>query len=101
MPRVRTELRRKAILEAAAAAFAARGYHQTTVAEVAASMQMGLGTFYRYFENKLDVFHAVIEGVLNQMVRVVLAEVPTDSQTLPAYRKQVERIGLSLFRAFG
>ena len=101
MPRTKTELKRKAILEAAAKAFSENGFHQATVADVASRVGMGLGTFYRYFRNKLDVFHAVIDEVLAEVGQVVAAELPTDSKTLAEYRAQVERIGASLFRAFG
>lgn len=101
MARTKSELKRKAILEAASKLFAEHGYHQVTVAQIADAIGMGLGTFYRYFKNKLDVFHSVIEGVLNEVAQRVLAEVPTESTSLPEYRAQVERIGMSLFEAFG
>lgn len=87
-------------MKAAAKVFAARGYHPATVAQVADEVGMGLGTFYRYFENKLDVFHAVIDQVLAEVGQVVARELPTDSGTAAEYRAQVERIGLGLFEAF-
>jgi AcrR family transcriptional regulator len=100
MPRTKTEAKRKAILDAAAKVFAQKGYHPASVADLAAEVGMGLGTFYRYFKNKLDVFHAVIDQVLLEVSQVVASEQPTDSTTLKAYRAQVERIGMGLFRAF-
>lgn len=100
MARLRTEEKRRAILEAAATVFAKRGYHAATVGQIAKELGMGLGTFYRYFGSKLAVFHAVIEAVMGEVTAVLAAESPTASTTLPEYRAQVERIGRALFVAF-
>ena len=100
MARVRTEEKRRAILEAAAVVFARHGYHAATVGQIAAEVGMGLGTFYRYFKSKLDVFHAVIEEVMGGVTVVLASESPTASTTLTEYRDQVERIGRALFAAF-
>lgn len=100
MARVRTEEKRRAILEAAATVFAKRGYHAATVGQIAKELNMGLGTFYRYFQSKLDVFHAVIEEVMGEVTLVLAAESPTASTSLPEYRTQVERIARALFAAF-
>jgi TetR/AcrR family transcriptional regulator, repressor of fatR-cypB operon len=44
--------KRRRILDAALRTFAARGYHGTSVPEVAAAADVGVGTLYRYFEDK-------------------------------------------------
>ena len=100
MARVRTEEKRRAILDASAKVFAKRGFHAATVGQIAAELGMGLGTFYRYFDSKLGVFHAVIEEVMGEVTTVLAQESPTASPTLREYRAQVERIGRALFAAF-
>lgn len=100
MPRVKTEKKRREILEASAKVFSKHGFHAATVSQIADELGMGLGTFYRYFKSKLDVFHAVIEEVMGEVTRVLAPESPTASKTLGEYRKQVERIGRGLFGAF-
>lgn len=100
MARVKTEKKRRAILDAAAVVFARHGYHAATVSLIADEVGMGLGTFYRYFENKLAVFHAVIEEVMGEVGEVLAPERPDASTTLDEYRAQVERIGRGLFAAF-
>jgi AcrR family transcriptional regulator len=70
------------------------------VGQIAAELGMGLGTFYRYFDSKLGVFHAVIEEVMGQVTTALAEESPTASLTLAEYRAQVERIGRALFAAF-
>ena len=76
------------------------GYHPTTVAQIAAELNMGLGTFYRYFKSKLAVFEAVIEEVMAEVTVVLASESPTASKTVVEYRAQVERIGRALYAAF-
>ncbi|MFT3707566.1 MAG: TetR/AcrR family transcriptional regulator [Archangium sp.] len=100
MPRVKTEKKRREILDAAAVVFAKRGYHATNVSHIADHLGIGLGTFYRYFKSKLDVFHAVIDEVMTEVAKVLAEESATASETLEAYRAQVERIGRMLFDAF-
>jgi AcrR family transcriptional regulator len=51
--------KRRRILDAALVTFAARGYHGTTVPEVAAAAGVGTGTLYRYFEHKESLVNEV------------------------------------------
>ncbi len=100
MARVKTEQKRRAILDAAARVFARHGFHDSTVSQIADEEGIGLGTFYRYFESKLDVFHAVIDEVMGEVAKVLAPESASASETLEAYRAQVQRIGRGLFEAF-
>jgi TetR/AcrR family fatty acid metabolism transcriptional regulator len=63
------------ILEAAAKTFAAKGFHGTTVKEVAQEAGIATGTIYNYFENK----EALLMGIFAQMRAQVMqeAELPT------------------------
>src|SRR2546426_11641367 len=55
---------RARILAAAEARFAAFGYRRTGIAEIARDAGVAPGTLYRYFENKEEVFRAVMrEGL--------------------------------------
>src|SRR4051794_429705 len=67
----RTVQRRKQILEAAYQVFASKGYAASTIADVAQSLRLGHGTIYRYFDNKLDLFMAVVGGILNRLSGVI------------------------------
>jgi AcrR family transcriptional regulator len=55
------ELRREAILTAAKHVFADRGYHATTMADVARAAELSYGTLYWYFESKDALFHALMD----------------------------------------
>jgi AcrR family transcriptional regulator len=92
----RTEFRRTQILDAAYKVFAEKGYRDTTIADVAAELGLGHGTFYRYFTNKHDIFVHVMDASLLRLARAIASEDPTATATLAEYRAQVERIGSSL-----
>lgn len=92
----RTEFRRTQILDAAYKVFAEKGYRDTTIADVAAELGLGHGTFYRYFTNKHDIFVQVMDASLLRLARAIASEDPTATTTLAEYRAQVERIGSSL-----
>ena len=50
------EARRRAILAAAAEAFDAHGYSETTIDEVARQARVSKGSVYNYFQSKQDLF---------------------------------------------
>src|SRR5215475_6562464 len=56
-------LRRAQILDAATKVFAARGFHRTTIRDVARAAGIADGTIYNYFENKT----ALLLGILNRL----------------------------------
>ena len=53
--------RRDAILDAAKDVFADRGYHATTMADVANAASLSYGSVYWYFESKDALFHALMD----------------------------------------
>ncbi len=62
--REQAEASRAALVDAAAACFAERGYEATTVAEILARVGMARGALYHYFPGgKRELFFAVFEAV--------------------------------------
>lgn len=53
--------RREQILAAAAAAFARKGYHQTSIADILHEAGIARGTIYLYFADKKAILHALID----------------------------------------
>ena len=100
MNRELAEKRKEQILEAAFKIFAEKGYHAATIADIAAELRMGHGTFYRYFNNKLDIFTNVVDRVIADIGKVIVIEAPEASNTLKEYRSQIRRIGQRLFDLF-
>ena len=89
----RGDLRRSQILEAAYKVFSEKGYREATVADIATELRMGHGTFYRYFENKHDIFKQVLTATLLRVSKAIASEDPQAANSLAEYRAQVERIG--------
>lgn len=56
-------VRRKQILDAATVVFAQRGFHRTTVKDIAKQADIADGTLYNYFQNKEDLLF----GILNRL----------------------------------
>lgn len=78
--RQRTERTRLALLAAARTLFAERGYAATTVAEITRAADRAHGTFYLYFDNKHDLFTALLAGMVETITghaREVWADEPT------------------------
>jgi len=98
--RKKQELRRE-IIDAAFECFAERGYHATGIADIAARLGIGHGTFYRYFDNKRDIVDRVIDDLIERIVAALAADNAPDAvSTLEDYRSQSARIGESLARIF-
>ena len=94
----RTERGRKTLrrlLEAAAAEFGERGYHEAAITGITQRAGVALGTFYTYFESKEEVFRALVRD-MSRATRVHVAEAVKDAPD----RMAAERIGLEAFIAF-
>ena len=53
------EQRRQQILDAAAACFSRRGFHQTTMQHICEEAELSPGALYRYFASKEDIIEAM------------------------------------------
>ena len=98
--RLAPEARRQEILEAGYRLFGQRGYHGTSVSDIAQELGMSHGTFYRHFENKLDLFQQIIGDVLERIKRLLAPENPEGPETLEEYVALARRIGHRLYQAF-
>ena len=58
---------RSAILRAAQALFAAKGFFETTVADVVKAAGVSRGTFYLYFKDREDVFATLLSQAVDEM----------------------------------
>lgn len=88
------------ILAAAMDAFAENGYHGTKISDIAQKLSMGHGTFYRYFDNKLDIFKSVIDIIIGKIGGVVAYHNPTISNSAVEYHQQITLIGERIFQVF-
>lgn len=73
-PRRRDEARelfRQAILDAAETVFAARGFHQARIQDIAEQARIAVGTVYNHFAQKEDVFAALLDARMAAMAEAV------------------------------
>jgi AcrR family transcriptional regulator len=96
----KAEKRRSEIIAAAFDMFAQKGYHATRIADIAGHLNIGHGTFYRYFKNKLDIFSAVFDEIAIRIGQVVANENARQTNSAEEYRAQLHRIGAKLFDLF-
>lgn len=84
--------KRKAIMGAAEALFAARRFHEITMDEIALRAGVGKGTLYRYFSSKQDLFSAVALSGYQALHDMIVAHAVPDlpfAETLPAVCRRI------------
>jgi AcrR family transcriptional regulator len=94
----RTERGRKTLqrlIEAAAAEFGERGFHEAAITGITRRAGVALGTFYTYFQSKEEVFRALVRE-MSRATRAHVAEAVKDAPD----RLAAERLGLEAFIAF-
>lgn len=90
MPRrEREKLRqRQEILAAALELFAARGYHYVSIQEIAEKAEFAIGTLYKFFRNKEELYRALVLDQCDQVeaiLRQVLIGPGDEVEKLRAY----------------
>lgn len=98
MVRKAPEERREQILVAARRLFAEHGYQATNIADIAADLRLGHGTFYRYFKSKRDIFEKVLEDVIGRIAHLASAE--GEASSVAGYRAKIERVCVRLLELF-
>jgi AcrR family transcriptional regulator len=86
---------RAKLLLAARQVFAEKGYGEATAREIVRRTDLATGTFYNYFTDKLDVFHALLEEMSEKGRALVRAQRQAPGRTLEervanAYRAYFE-----------
>jgi AcrR family transcriptional regulator len=88
------EERREQVLRAATEVFAQKGYHATSVGDIIKRSHIARGTFYRYFENKRQIFEAILDmalqGLVSRLHRIELS--PHSPPPLEQLRANVGRV---------
>lgn len=84
--------KREAILQAALALFAERGFHGTSVPSVAELAEVGAGTIYRYFESKEALVNALFLQWKSVVARMFLDEFPFHLPVREQFRSYWKRM---------
>lgn len=94
----RTERGRKtlrAILDAAAAEFGEKGFHDASISHITQRARVALGSFYTYFDSKEEVFRALVRDMSAQVRDHVAPHVLAAPDEIAA-----EKAGLESFLSF-
>lgn len=83
--------RRAAILAAARAAFARRGYRDATIAEIAEATGLAEGTIYKHFANKQDLLFQVMGAFYERIIADLEASVAREATLAGRLRAIVRR----------
>ena len=62
---------RQAIMDAAVQVFGQKGFREASVANIMNAADMGVGTFYNYFQSKEDVLVALLDGLVRDVDRAL------------------------------
>ena len=71
--RVKTDDRRRAIMDAASAIFHKTGFEGASMAAISAALGGSKATLYSYFESKEDLYEAVMMEAVDEQVHSFLA----------------------------
>ena len=91
-PEDRGQLRRRQILDAAAACFVREGFHGASIARVAKAAGMSAGNLYHFFSGKEAMIAALVQRRLDQSL-ALFAEIEAATDPLEA---MLERVAISL-----
>src|SRR5262245_66690233 len=69
-----TEFRTSGILEAARAVFAKKGFHDTTVDEIAEAAGVAKGTVYLYYRSKQDIYFEALRFGFASLIKALERE---------------------------
>ncbi len=64
-------LSRQAILDAAVLEFGHRGFRETSIANIMNAAELGVGTFYNYFESKEEILVCLLGRLVEEVDRAV------------------------------
>jgi len=93
-PRSRAERKaqtRRRLIEAAQAAFAEKGYGATQIRDIVGRAGTAIGTFYVHFPDKRGVFIEILDEATSELVRLLVARVAAEHETLARVRAIFEQ----------
>lgn len=85
--------RRQEIIAAAIKLFANKGYEHSTLDEIAEASEFGKGTIYNYFQNKEEIYLAIIEEILDDHTKL-MQEIAATSKDLKSFLTRLTKEGI-------
>jgi len=91
LPRRKRESLRKRgeILNVALKLFSDKGYHNVSMHEIAKGAEFGIGTLYKFFSNKEELYKALIMSVAEKWRHTLLQVLEQEQDSLGAVKKYI------------
>ena len=80
-------LRRREIMEAALELFSQKGFHGTTMAQVARRAGVGVGTIYQHFKSKEDLYLSPLEEMCQELLTSLRSLIQEEDHTRETLKK--------------
>lgn len=88
--RERENLRQRGeILDVALRLFSEKGYHNVSMHEIAKEAEFGIGTLYKFFNNKEELYKAIIMGVAEKWHHTLIQVLEQERNPLRAIKRYV------------
>jgi AcrR family transcriptional regulator len=84
--------KKDAILIAALELFAERGFHGTSVGDIADRAKVGTGTIYRYFQDKEALVNSLYQECKREMMAAILTDLPRELPARQLFRELWSRL---------
>ena len=91
-------IRRQEILDAGLALFSEKGFHNVSMHEIAKKSEFAIGTLYKFFENKEDLYKALVLEQADKFHRALTAAIEGPGDGVEKLRNYVRAKG-EIFRA--
>jgi AcrR family transcriptional regulator len=89
------EATRRRLMEAAEEIFGSKGFYHTSIGDITSRAGVAQGTFYLYFEGKLEIFRALVHHLSHELRAATEAAAKAAPNRLEA-----ERLGIEAFYRF-
>lgn len=77
------------ILQAALKLFSEKGYHNVSMHDIAKEAEFGIGTLYKYFGNKEELYKAIIYGGSEKFHKTILRALEDEKNPVQAIKKHI------------
>lgn len=84
--------KRRRIIETATMEFARKGYHDASVSNIASKSGISVGSVYKYFDSKLDLFLTIVHHSISRMENLLLGLAAADEDVIIKVEKILREI---------
>lgn len=83
------DAKRKHILDTALLVFADKGFYATSIQDICRAANVSVGSIYFYFKNKEEIYEAVYQGILADMIQTTDLAVEEESNVKELVEKSI------------